>query len=195
MTDGQKPRTTTDAGIPAASDDYSLTVGADGPILLQDHYLIQKMAHFNRERVPERVVHAKGGGAFGFFEATEDVSEFCKADFLQPGQADTPCSPASPPWPASWVHADTVRDPRGFALKFYTDEGNYDLVGNNTPVFFIRDPVEVLRTSSTPRSGCPTPASRDNNMQWDFWTLTAGIGPPGHDPHVRPRAPRRRGAT
>src|ERR1700674_2055721 len=85
MTDERSPITTTDAGIPAPSDDHSLTVGPDGPILLQDHYLIQKMAHFNRERVPERVVHAKGGGAHGFFEATGDASQWCKAHFLAPG--------------------------------------------------------------------------------------------------------------
>src|ERR1700724_2153518 len=80
------PVTTTDAGIPAASAEHSLTVGPNGPILLQDHYLVQKMQAFNRERVPERVVHAKGGGAFGFFEVTEDVSQYCKADFLQTGK-------------------------------------------------------------------------------------------------------------
>ena len=82
------PVTTTDAGIPAASDEHSLTVGADGPILLQDHYLIQKMAHFNRERVPERVVHAKGGGAHGFFEATRTSAQWCRADFLAEGRPD-----------------------------------------------------------------------------------------------------------
>src|SRR6195952_5967600 len=82
MSDSQVPRTTTDAGIPAASDEFSLTVGPDGPILMQDHYVIQKMAQFNRERVPERVVHAKGGGAHGFFEVTEDVSQYTKASFL-----------------------------------------------------------------------------------------------------------------
>jgi catalase len=82
MSDKQRPRTTTDAGIPTASDEHSLTIGPDGPILLQDHYLIQKMAQFNRERMPERVVHAKGGGAHGFFEVTEDVTQYCKADFL-----------------------------------------------------------------------------------------------------------------
>src|ERR1700712_5943697 len=85
MSDSQVPRTTTDAGIPAASDEFSLTVGPDGPILMQDHYVIQKMAQFNRERVPGGVVHAKGGGAHGFFEVTEDVSQYTKAKFLQPG--------------------------------------------------------------------------------------------------------------
>src|ERR1700759_3787080 len=86
MTDVQRPYTTTNAGIPAASDEHSLSVGPDGPLLMQDHYVVQKMAQFNRERVPERVVPAKGGGAFGFFEVTNDVSQFTKADFLQPGK-------------------------------------------------------------------------------------------------------------
>src|SRR5665213_2006410 len=86
MSDSQVPRTTTEAGIPAASDEHSLTVGSNGPLLMQDHYVIQKMAQFNRERVPERVVHAKGGGAFGHFEVTHDVSAFTRADFLQPGR-------------------------------------------------------------------------------------------------------------
>ena len=139
MSTSRPPRTTTDAGIPAASDEYSLTIGADGPILLQDHYLIQKMAQFNRERVPERVVHAKGGGAHGFFEVTEDITQYCKADFLQPGRR-TPMFARFSTVAGESGSADTVRDPRGFALKLYTDEGNYDMVGNNTPVFFVRDP-------------------------------------------------------
>src|SRR3954466_14769093 len=90
MSDKKPPPTTTDAGIPASSDEHSLTVGPDGPILLQDHYVVQKMAQFNRERVPERVVHAKGGAAHGFFEVTEDVSQFCKADFLSQVGKQTP---------------------------------------------------------------------------------------------------------
>jgi catalase len=133
------PTTTTDAGIGAPSDEFSLSAGAEGPLLLQDHYLIQKMAHFNRERVPEHVVHAKGHGAFGFFEATEDVSQWCKADFLKKGSR-TPMVARFSTVAGEQGFPDTVRDPRGFALKFYTQEGNYDLVGNNTPVFFIRDP-------------------------------------------------------
>ncbi len=106
----------------APSDDQSLTIGPDGPILLQDHYLIEQMAMFNRERIPERQPHAKGGGAFGQFEATSDVSKYTVA-----GERGSP---------------DTWRDPRGFALKFYTSDGNFDMVGNNTPVFFMRDPLK-----------------------------------------------------
>src|SRR5487761_761160 len=162
--------TTTDAGIPAASDEYSLTVGPDGPILLQDHYLIQKMAQFNRERVPERVVHAKGGGAHGFFEVTDDVTAFCKADFLRPGQR-TPMLARFSTVAGELGSADTARDPRGFALKFYTEEGNYDLVGNNTPVFFIRDPQKFQDFIHSQKRRADT-HTRDNNMQWDFWTLS-----------------------
>src|SRR5277367_5818197 len=141
MTDEQRPYTTNDAGIPATSDEFSLTVGPGGPILLQDHYVVQKMQQFNRERVPERVVHAKGGGAFGFFETTEDVSQYTRASLFQRG-AHTEMVARFSTVALERGSADTVRDPRGFALKFYTGEGNYDMVGNNTPVFFVRDPTK-----------------------------------------------------
>jgi catalase len=162
--------TTTDAGIAAASDEHSLTVGPDGPILLQDHYLVEKMAHFNRERVPERVVHAKGGGAHGYFEATEDSSQWCKASFLQKGTRTDVFARFSTV-AGELGSADTVRDPRGFSLKFYTSEGNYDLVGNNTPVFFIRDPSKFSDFIHSQKRRADTHL-RDNNMQWDFWTLS-----------------------
>jgi catalase len=162
--------TTTDAGKLAPSDDYSLTAGTQGPILLQDAYLIEKMAHFNRERVPERVVHAKGSGAFGYFEATDDVSDFCKADFLRPGTR-TPMLARFSTVAGEQGSPDTVRDPRGFALKFYTQQGNYDLVGNNTPVFFIRDPSKFSDFIHSQKR-LPDKGVRDNTMQWDFWTLT-----------------------
>ncbi len=164
------PVTTTDAGIPAASDEHSLTVGPDGPLLLQDHYLIQKMAHFNRERVPERVVHAKGGGAYGFFEVTDDVSPWTKAKFLAPGTRTEVFARFSTV-AGELGSADTVRDPRGFALKFYTADGNYDMVGNNTPVFFIRDPQKFSDFIHSQKRRADT-HTRDNNMQWDFWTLS-----------------------
>ena len=121
-----RPYTTTDSGIPATSDEYSLTVGPDGPILLQDHYLVQKMQAFNRERVPERVVHAKGGGAHGFFETTEDVSQFTKALPFQKGKR-TELFIRFSTVAGERGYADTVRDPRGFAIKFYTEHGNYDM--------------------------------------------------------------------
>ncbi len=170
MTDQPRPRTTTDAGIPAASDEHSLTVGPNGPILLQDHYLVQKMAQFNRERVPERVVHAKGGGAHGYFEALEDVSQWCKADFLQKGKK-TPLFIRFSTVAGELGSPDTVRDPRGFAIKFYTDEGNYDMVGNNTPIFFVRDPSKFQDFIHSQKR-LPDTNLRSNEMQWDFWTLS-----------------------
>jgi catalase len=163
--------TTTDAGIPATSDEHSLSVGPNGPLLLQDHYLIQKMAQFNRERVPERVVHAKGGGAHGFFEVTEDVTQWTKASFLgRPGKR-TPVFVRFSTVAGELGSADTVRDPRGFAIKFYTEEGNYDLVGNNTPIFFVRDPQKFQDFIHSQKRD-PVTNRRDNNMQWDFWTLS-----------------------
>ncbi|GGC75657.1 catalase [Hoyosella rhizosphaerae] len=164
------PTTTTNSGIPVGSDEHSLTVGHQGPIVLHDHYLIEKMAQFNRERVPERVVHAKGSGAFGELEITEDVSAYTCADFLQPGKKtellirfSTVAGEQGSP--------DTWRDPRGFALKFYTEQGNYDLVGNNTPVFFVRDPMK-FQDFIRSQKRMPASGLRDHNMQWDFWTLS-----------------------
>jgi catalase len=165
-----RPPTTTDAGIPVASQEHSLTVGPDGPVVLQDFYLIEQMANFNRERIPERQPHAKGGGAFGTFEVSHDVSAYTKAAVFQPGiktdlviRFSTVAGERGSP--------DTWRDPRGFAVKFYTSEGNFDLVGNNTPVFFIRDP---LKFQNFIRSQKRLAANnlRDPDMQWDFWTLS-----------------------
>jgi catalase len=166
----QRPATTTDAGIPVASQEHSLTVGPDGPVVLQDFYLIEQMANFNRERIPERQPHAKGGGAFGVFEVTHDVSAYTKAAVFQPGTStdlvlrfSTVAGERGSP--------DTWRDPRGFAIKFYTSEGNFDIVGNNTPVFFLRDP---LKFQNFIRSQKRLAANnlRDPDMQWDFWTLS-----------------------
>jgi Catalase len=165
------PRTTTDAGIPATSDDYSLSVGPNGPLLLQDHYLIQKMAQFNRERVPERVVHAKGSGAFGYFEVTADVTQWTKAAFLSKVGKRTPVLARFSTVAGELGSADTQRDPRGFALKFYTEEGNYDLVGNNTPIFFIRDPSKFSDFIHSQKR-MPDTSLRSNNAMWDFWSLT-----------------------
>jgi catalase len=164
------PYTTTDAGIPVASDEFSLTVGPDGPILLQDQYLIEQMANFNRERIPERQPHAKGAGAFGVFETTEDVTAYTRAALFQPGvrtemlaRFSTVAGESGSP--------DTWRDPRGFALKFYTSEGNYDMVGNNTPVFFVRDPMKFQHFIRSQKRRADN-GLRDHDMQWDFWTLS-----------------------
>jgi catalase len=170
MSDQTPPRTTTDSGIPATSDEFSLTAGPGGPIALHDHYVVQKMQHFNRERVPERVVHAKGGGAHGFFEATEDVRQYTKAKFLQKG-ARSPVFARFSTVAGEQGFPDTVRDPRGFAVKLYTEEGNHDLVGNNTPVFFVRDPSKFQDFIHSQKR-LPDTGLRSNNMQWDFWTMS-----------------------
>jgi catalase len=166
----QPKPTTTDAGIPVASDEHSLTVGPDGPILLHDHYLIEQMAQFNRERIPERQPHAKGGGAFGEFVVTEDVSRFTKAAVFQPGTKTQMVARFSTV-AGERGSPDTWRDPRGFALKFYTSEGNYDMVGNNTPVFFIRDPMKFQHFIRSQKRRADNNL-RDHDMQWDFWTLS-----------------------
>lgn len=168
MTD--RPITTTNQGAPVASDEHSQSVGRDGAIPLHDHYLVEKLAQFNRERVPERVVHAKGGGAFGTFTTTGDVSAYTRAALFQPG-VETEMLARFSTVAGEQGSPDTWRDPRGFALKFYTSEGNYDLVGNNTPVFFLRDGIkfpDFIRSQKR----LPGTHLRDHDMQWDFWTLS-----------------------
>ncbi|GAA1400936.1 catalase [Kitasatospora putterlickiae] len=170
MSESAVPYTTNNAGVPVPSDDNSLTVGRDGPILLHDHYLIEKMAQFNRERVPERVVHAKGAGAYGVFETTEDVSRYTRATLFQPGKRTEMLARFSTV-AGEQGSPDTWRDPRGFALKFYTEDGNYDLVGNNTPIFFVRDTIKFQDFIRSQKRR-PDNGLRDHDMQWDFWTLS-----------------------
>jgi catalase len=162
--------TTTNSGAPVASDEHSHTVGPDGVIALTDHYLVEKLAQFNREKVPERIVHAKGGGAFGTFTTTHDVRAYTRASLFQPGASVEMLARFSSV-AGEQGSPDTWRDPRGFALKFYTDEGNYDLVGNNTPVFFIRDGIKFPDFIHSQKR-LPGSHLRDHNMQWDFWTLS-----------------------
>ncbi|KKM98076.1 hypothetical protein LCGC14_1161700, partial [marine sediment metagenome] len=170
MSNKEKTFTTTDSGSPVSSDEHSLTVGADGPILLHDAYLIEQMANFNRERIPERQPHAKGSGAFGHFEVTHDVSQYTKAAVFQPGtKTDTLMRFSSVAGERG--SPDTWRDPRGFSIKFYTSEGNYDMVGNNTPVFFIRDPLKFQHFIRSQKRRADN-GLRDHDMQWDFWTLS-----------------------
>ena len=164
------PFTTTDSGAPAPSDEHSLTAGPDGPILLHDHYLLEQMANFNRERIPERQPHAKGSGAFGTFEVTGDVSEYTRAAFLQPG-ATTEMAARFSTVAGERGSPDTWRDPRGFSLKFYTSEGNFDMVGNNTPIFFIKDPMKFQHFIRSQKRRADN-GLRDHDMQWDFWTLS-----------------------
>jgi catalase len=164
----EHPLLTTDAGAPVADNQHSQTAGANGPTLLQDHHLIEKLARFDRERIPERVVHARGSAAFGHFEVVADVSHWTKAAFLQPVGKRTAVFVRFSTVALEAGSADTVRDPRGFAIKFYTEEGNYDLVGNNTPIFFIRDAMKfpdfIHSQKRDPRTHLRTP---DN--AWDFF--------------------------
>ena len=162
--------TTTNSGAPVSSDEHSQSVGPDGVIALTDHYLVEKLAQFNREKVPERIVHAKGGGAFGTFETTHDVSAYTRASLFQPG-AKVEMLARFSSVAGEQGSPDTWRDPRGFALKFYTEEGNYDLVGNNTPVFFIRDGIKFPDFIHSQKR-LPGSHLRDHNMQWDFWSLS-----------------------
>ena len=162
---------TTASGAPIADNQNSRTAGTHGPTTLEDFHLIEKLAHFDRERVPERVVHAKGGGALGYFEVTNDVSDFTRAHFLSTVGKRTEVLARFSTVAGELGSADTVRDPRGFAVKFYTDEGNYDLVGNNTPVFFIRDAMKFPDFIHSQKRHPQTHLS-DPNMAWDFWSLS-----------------------
>ncbi len=137
-----KEKLTTATGAPVGDNQNSRTVTNRGPVTFEDGHLMEKLATFNRERVPERVVHAKGSGAYGKFTLTNSMSKYTKACFLQEPQTETKVFVRFSTVAGERGSADTVRDPRGFATRFYTEEGNYDLVGNNTPVFFIRDAIK-----------------------------------------------------
>jgi catalase len=167
----QPPATiTTTAGNPIADNQNSLSAGARGPLLLQDYQLIEKLAHQNRERIPERVVHAKGWGAYGTLTITGDISRYTKAAVLQPG-AKTEMIARFSTVAGEQGAADAERDVRGFALKFYTPEGNWDLVGNNTPVFFVRDPLKFPDFIHTQKRH-PRTNLRSPTAMWDFWSLS-----------------------
>ena len=161
---------TTTAGNPIADNQNSITAGARGPVLLQDYQLIEKLAHQNRERIPERVVHAKGSGAFGVLEITEDISKYTKAKVLQKGEKTKMLLRFSTVAGEKGA-ADAERDVRGYALKFYTKEGNWDLVGNNTPVFFVRDAYKFPDFIHTQKRH-PHSNLRSNTAMWDFWSLS-----------------------
>jgi catalase len=166
----EKPKTlTTAAGIPVPDNQTSLTAGERGPTLLQDHYLLEKLSHFNRERIPERVVHAKAAGAHGTFTVTHDITQYTKAKLFSKIGKKTEMFGRFSTVAGEKGSADTVRDVRGFALKFYTEEGNWDLVGNNTPTFFIRDAIKFPDFIHTQKRDPQTNAKNDT-MQWDFWS-------------------------
>jgi catalase len=166
-----KKNLTTSWGAPVGDNQNSMTAGNRGPTLIQDVHLLEKLAHFNRERVPERVVHAKGAGAHGYFEVTNDLSKYTKADFLSEVGKRTPMFIRFSTVAGELGSADTVRDPRGFAVKFYTDEGNYDIVGNNTPIFFIRDAIKFPDFIHTQKRH-PQTHLKDPDAVWDFWSLS-----------------------
>jgi catalase len=161
---------TSASGKPYVENENSLSAGPRGPLLLQDYILHEKMAHFNRERIPERVVHAKGSGAFGTFTVTNDIRQYTKAKLFNAIGKQTKVLLRFSTVGGEKGSADTERDPRGFAVKFYTEDGNWDLVGNNTPVFFVKDPKKfgdfIHTQKRDPRTNCKSPT-----MMWDFWSL------------------------
>jgi catalase len=166
-----KKTMTTAFGIPVADDLNSLTAGQRGPVLMQDAHLLEKLAHFDRERIPERVVHAKGAGAYGYFEVQADVRRYTKARFLSDVGKRTDVFVRFSTVGGEKGSPDAARDPRGFAIKFYTEDGNYDLVGNNTPVFFIRDPLKFPDFIHTQKRH-PATNLPNADMFWDFLSLT-----------------------
>jgi catalase len=165
----KKKTLTTAAGIPVSNNQTSLTAGERGPTLLQDHYLLEKLAHFSRERIPERVVHAKATGAHGVFTVTNDITKYTKAKIFSKVGKKTEMFGRFSTVAGEKGSADTVRDVRGFALKFYTEDGNWDMVGNNTPVFFIRDAIKFPDFIHTQKR-VPQTNLRSATMWWDFWS-------------------------
>lgn len=160
---------TNEVGAPVADNENSMTAGERGPVLLQDVWLLEKMAHFNREVIPERRMHAKGSGAYGNLTVTHDISQWTKAKVLQPG-AKTDLFVRFSTVAGERGAADAERDIRGFACKFYTEEGNWDLVGNNTPTFFVRD-VHNFSDLNRAVKRDPKTNLRSAQNNWDFWTL------------------------
>ncbi len=165
-----KKKLTTASGIPYYNNEDTMSVGPRGPLLLQDFILHEKMAHFNRERIPERVVHAKGSGAYGTFTVTHDITKYTRAKIFSQVGKKTKMFARFSTVGGERGSADTERDPRGFALKFYTEDGNWDLVGNNTPIFFVKDPKKfgdfIHTQKRDPYTNCKSPT-----MMWDFWSL------------------------
>ena len=167
----QKKTLTTSSGAPVEDNQNSLSAGPRGPLLMEDHALIEKMAVFNRERIPERVVHAKGAGTYGTLTVTGDITQYTKAKLFAEMGKKTECFVRFSTVGGESGSADTARDPRGFAMKFYTEEGNWDLVGNNTPVFFIRDPMKFDNFIHSQKR-CPQRHVKSPTMMWDYWSLS-----------------------
>jgi catalase len=170
MADDTRPVLTTTGGAPIPDNQNSVTAGPRGPVLLQDYQLIEKLAHQNRERIPERVVHAKGSAAFGTLTITGDITKYTRAKVFKPG-TQTEALLRFSTVAGERGAADAERDVRGFALKFYTEDGNWDLVGNNTPVFFVRDPMKFPDFIHTQKRH-PKTNMRSATAMWDFWSLS-----------------------
>ncbi|HYE74814.1 MAG TPA: catalase, partial [Blastocatellia bacterium] len=162
---------TTTSGCPVADNQNSLTAGPRGPVLLQDFHLIEKLAHFNRERIPERVVHAQGSGAYGTFVVTQDITRFTSAKLFSEVGKQTEVFVRFSTVGGEKGSSDSVRDPRGFAVKFYTEEGNWDMTGNNTPVFFLRDPLKFPDFVHTQKRD-PQTNLKNPTAMWDYWSLS-----------------------
>lgn len=167
----KRPVLTTTAGAPVSDNQNSMTAGERGPVLIQDYQLLEKLAHQNRERIPERTVHAKGWGAHGTLTITKDISQYSKASVFDKVGKKTDVLARFSTVAGEMGAADAERDVRGFSLKFYTEEGNWDMVGNNTPVFFIRDPYKFPDFIHTQKRH-PRTNMRSPNAMWDFWSLS-----------------------
>ena len=169
MTDKKHTLTTTN-GCPVADNQNSMTAGPRGPMLLQDFWFLEKLAHFDREVIPERRMHAKGSGAYGTFTVTHDITQYTKAKLFSEVGKKTELFARFSTVAGERGAADAERDIRGFALKFYTEEGNWDMVGNNTPVFFMRDPLKFPDLNHAVKRD-PRTNMRSAQNNWDFWTL------------------------
>ncbi len=166
-----RPLLTTSAGNPIADNQNSATAGPRGPLLMQDYQLLEKLAHQNRERIPERAVHAKGSGAYGTLTITHDITAYTKAAIFAKAGKQTELFMRFSTVAGEMGAADAERDVRGFSMKFYTEEGNWDLVGNNTPVFFVRDPYKFPDFIHTQKRH-PKTHMRSGTAMWDFWSLS-----------------------
>ncbi len=167
----KRPTLTTDSGAPVADNQNTITAGPRGPVLMQDFHLLEKLAHQNRERIPERTVHAKGSGAYGTLTVTKDVTKYTRAAALSKVGKQTEAFLRFSTVAGERGAADAERDVRGFALRFYTEEGNWDIVGNNTPVFFLRDPLKFPDFIHTQKRH-PRTNMRSATAMWDFWSLS-----------------------
>jgi catalase len=167
----KNPTLTTGSGMPVADNQNTITAGPRGPVMMQDFHLLEKLAHQNRERIPERTVHAKGSAAYGTLTVTKDITKYTKVKALSQVGKKTEAFLRFSTVAGERGAADAERDVRGFALRFYTEEGNWDIVGNNTPVFFVRDPLKFPDFIHTQKRH-PKTNMRSNTAMWDFWSLS-----------------------